>query len=102
MLPFGMVETGVKPIAPFLPLRQMLDEDAAGDMAGVVDGEAHEARYLLGLAEEALRGLGERIALQRHDALVAPAAPLWTQGAGEIALAEQAEQRGEGRHMGGH
>src|SRR3546814_20311373 len=68
---------------------QMLDEDAAGDMAGFVDGEAPEARYLLGLAEEALRGLGERIALQRHDALVALAAHRVIEGDGEIALAEQ-------------
>src|SRR3546814_13178893 len=100
MLPFGMVETGVKPIAPFLPLRQMLDEDAAGDMAGVVDGEAHEARYLLGLAEEALRGLGERIALQRHDALVALAATRVIEGDGYIALAEPGQQRAERGHVG--
>jgi hypothetical protein len=44
MLPFGIVEAGVEPVAPLLPFRQMLDEDSAGDVAGIVDGEPDHAR----------------------------------------------------------
>ena len=71
MLPFGMVEPGVQPLAPLLALGQMLEQDAAGDMAVVVDREPDQARDLLGLAEEMLDRLGEAVAFQRHDALIA-------------------------------
>jgi hypothetical protein len=58
--------------------------------------DLHEARDLLGLEEIMLRRLGEALAFQRHDALIAmrllsPTRRL-IDGDGEIALAEQAEQ----------
>ena len=93
MLPLGMVEPGVEALAALLAFGQMLEQDAAGDVAGIVDREPHQARYLLRLAEEMLRGLGEAFALERDDALVALAGHRLVEGDGEIALAEQGEQR---------
>ena len=50
--PLGMVEPGVDALAALLAFGQMLEQDAAGDVAGIVDREPHRARYLLRLAEE--------------------------------------------------
>ena len=72
MLPFGMVEPRVQPLAPLLALGQMLEQDAAGDMAGIVDREPDQARDLLGLAEEMLCAASARLlAFERNDALIA-------------------------------
>src|SRR4051812_45976425 len=44
MLPFGMVEPRMQALPPLLARRQVLDEDAAGDMAGIADCEPDDAR----------------------------------------------------------
>src|SRR5687768_15853172 len=78
----------------------MLDEKPGGDMAGVVDGEPHQARNLLGLAEIALRRLGQRVAFERNDPLVALAAGRLVEGDGKIALAEQRLEVAVARKLG--
>ena len=54
MVPFRMIEPGVQPLAPLLPFRQMLEEEAAGDPALRIEREPDQARNLLGLDEEML------------------------------------------------
>ena len=79
MLPFGMIEPRVQPLAPLLALGQMLDEQAAGDVAAVgrrAHRDADEAGDLLGLGEIMLGRLGERAAFERDDALIALARTL--------------------------
>ena len=74
MLPFGMVEPRVQPLAPVLALGQMLEEQPARDVPPVriaPHAEADQRRDLLGLDEIALRRLRQRLAVERHDALIA-------------------------------
>ncbi len=71
MFPFRMIEPGVKPLSPFFSFRQMLDQDAPGNVAGIIDRKPDEAWDLFRLCEKTLGGLGKTGALQRHDALVA-------------------------------
>ena len=103
MLPFGMIEPGVQPLAPLLALGQVLEEQAARDVAPVGplrDADADQARDLLGLDEIALRRLGQRVAVERDDALIALARRRQVEGDRQIALAEQREQRRLGRRLG--
>jgi hypothetical protein len=82
---------------PSSPSGRCWSEEAAGDVAGIVHREPHQARDLLGLGEEALRRLGQARAFQRHDALVALLGRHLVEGDGEIALAEQPLQRRQRR-----
>ena len=95
MRPFGMVEPRMQPLAALLALGQMLEQHAAGDPAAVAlfGRQADEARDLLGLGEIALRRLGQAVALQRDDPLVALVGRRLVEGDRQIALAEQGEQR---------
>src|SRR3546814_5758412 len=69
MLPFGMVEPGMKPLAPFLALGQMLEEQPAraAPVRPALHPQAHQRRDLFGLDEIALHGIGQRVAVERHD-----------------------------------
>ena len=100
MVPFRVIEPGVQPLAPLLPFRQMLEEEAAGDAAAGVEREPDQARNLLGLDEEMLGRLGQAAAFQRHDPLVALAGQSLIEGDRQIALAEQGEERGLARLLG--
>ncbi len=96
MLPFGVVEPRVDTVAPLLALGQMLEEEAAGDAPAVgaaADAEADDAGDLLRLEEIALRRPGDRIAVERDDALVALARRRLVEGDGQIALVEQGTER---------
>src|SRR6185369_12314769 len=61
--------------------------------------ESDDARDLLGLGEEALRGMREAVALQRHDALIALVSHRMVEGDREIALAEQRKERRARPHV---
>ncbi len=103
MLPFGMVELDVQPLAAFLALGQVLEEQAARDGAAVgplADPDAQQAGNLLRLDEIALGGGRQRIAVERHDALIAFAGHRQVEGDRQIALAEQCEQRRIGGQLG--
>ena len=91
MRPVGMVEPGVQPLAPFLALRQMLEQQAARlpVVAALLGREPHQARDLLRLREIALRRLAEVLALQRDDPLVALVGHRLVERDRQIALAEQ-------------
>jgi hypothetical protein len=97
MLPFGIVEAGMETVAALLPFRQMLDENPAGDMPGVVDGEPDDARKLLRLAEIILRCLAERASFERNDPLVSFLGQRMVEGDGEVALAEEGGEVAVGR-----
>ncbi len=70
--PVGMVELRVDSLAALLALREMLEENSAGDPMAValLDRKSHQARDLLRLREVTLGGLGKAVAVQRHDTLV--------------------------------
>src|SRR4051812_19316952 len=89
MLPFGMIEPRVQPLAPLLALGEVLEEDAAGDLAAIVDRDPDQARNLLGLDEIMLHRLGEAGAFERDDALIALLRERLIEGDREIGLAEQ-------------
>ena len=95
MRPIRMVEPRVQPVAPLLAFGQMLEQQPARAPAVValVRGQPNQARDLLGLGEIALRRLGQAVALQRHDPLVALVGRRLVEGDRQIALAEQSEQR---------
>src|SRR3982750_2392683 len=99
MRPVGMVEAGMQPVAPFLALGQMLEQQPAGSPMAValLRREPDEARDLLRLGEKALRRLPEVPALQRHDPLVALICDRLIEGDGQKTLAEQLLERRVGR-----
>ena len=82
----------MQPLAALLALRQMLEQQAAGEPVAValLRREPNQARDLLRLAEIALRRFGQALALQRHDPLVALLGQRLVEGDRQIALAEQA------------
>ena len=100
--PFGMVELGVEPLAAVLALRQMLDEQPAGDAAAarLAHAQPDHRRDLFGLDEIALRRLGQAVAVERNDALIAFVAARLIEGDRQIAGAEQREQAGIGARLG--
>ena len=101
MLPFGMIEPGVEPLAPVLALGQMLEKQPARDGMSrpvAADADADEGGNLFGLDEIAFDRLRQRLAVERNDPLIAPAAGLEVEGDRQIALAEQREER---RLLGG-
>ena len=63
--PIGVIEPGVQPLAPFLALGKVLEQQAAGEpmFAALFGGEADQARDLLGLGEIALRRFTQILAL---------------------------------------
>jgi hypothetical protein len=76
----------------------MLDQESARDMAGVVHRKADQARDLLRLAEEILRGIGQRMAFERDDTLV-PLPGELVEGDRQITLAEQGLERRNRGHI---
>ena len=97
-----MIEPRVQPLAPFLSFRQMLQQQPAClAPIGIAPGrDPDKTGDLLGLRKIALRGLGERRAVERHDTLVAFAACRLVERDREIALAEQREKRRIDRCLG--
>jgi molecular chaperone Hsp33 len=93
--PVGMVEPRVQPLAPFLALGQVLQQQPTGEpvAAPLFSRQPDQARDLLGLAEIALRGITEVPALERHDPLVALVGNRLVEGDRKIALAEQLLER---------
>ena len=80
----------MQPLAPFLAFGQMLEQQPsrAPSFGPLFRCQPNDARDLLGLGEEALRRLGEALAFQRHDPLIALVAHRMIEGDREIALAE--------------
>ena len=97
-----MVEPRVQSVAPFLSLRQMLEQKASrGPMPlALHGGEPDQARDLLGLGEIALRRLAEILALQRHDPLITFVRHRLVEGDRQISVAEQLLQRRLRGHAG--
>src|SRR6185369_12009869 len=92
--PVWMIEPRVQPFTPLFALRQMLEQQTAGEpmLTALLGCQSDKARYLLGLRKIALRSLAEVLPLQRNDALVALLRHRLVEGDREIALAEQVRE----------
>ncbi len=93
MRPVGMVELRVDSLAALLALREMLEENSAGDPMAValLDRKSHQARDLLRLREVTLGGLGKAVAVQRHDTLVTLLGLRLVECDCQVAFAEKSE-----------
>src|SRR5690606_33791295 len=91
MLPFGVVHPYVEPLASFLTIGEVLDQEATGEGATIFGGRrrADQRRNLLASREIGFDRSRERIALERDHALIALAGRRQLEGDREVAGAEQ-------------
>ena len=92
----------MQPFAPLFPLGQVLHQQARGLYTRSVGthGAANKRGHLFGLIEIALASFGQAVTFERNNSLIASLAAGKIESDGEIALAEQCEERRIGAQFG--